>query len=157
MKTKIYILALAVMLLLTGCADIKKLQQLKADFVGVENLSTRGLTGVDLVLVLDVDNPGAQFSLSEISGTIEQSGKVLGKVALDPFTIEGKTAGRYNLNVDMTLGEGVNIFNLARLLDKAALDQITVDLSADVQLKKGKARKMEINDLPLKKLIETVK
>ena len=157
MKTKILILALAALLLMTGCADIKRLQDLKVDSVSVAEFSPKGFRGATLVLVVNVDNPGAQVSLSEISGTIEHSGKVLGKVALDPFTLQGKTSETYRLNADLTLGEDVTILSLGRFLDKKALDQMTVDLSADVRVKKGKARKVEINDLPLKKLIETVK
>ena len=157
MKTKMLVLALAAMLLMTGCADIKRLQDLKVSFVEIDDFTPKRFRGATLVLVLDVDNPGAQVSLSEISGTIEHSGKVLGKVALDPFTLQGKTIATYRLSTDLTLGEDATILSLGKFLDKSAIDQMTVDLSADVRIKKGKARKMEINDLPLKKLIETVK
>ena len=153
MKIKILILALAALLLMTGCADIKRLQDLKVDSVAVEEFSPKGFRGATLVLVVDIDNPGAQVSLSEISGTIEHSGKVLGKVALDPFTLQGKAKATYRLNAGVTLGEDATIFSLGKFLDKKALDEMTVDLSADVCIKKGKARNMEINDLPLTKLM----
>lgn len=157
MKTKILILAVAALMLLPGCADIKKLGELEVDSLAVENLSTNGLKGVTIQLAAEVDNPGVKVSLSEISGTIEHSGKVLGVVALDPFVLEGKTIKTYHLNIDMTLGENVSIFDLGRFLDKKFLDEMTVDMSADVKIRNGKTRTMKINDLPLKKLIETVK
>ena len=151
------ILALAAMFALTGCSDIMRLKNLEIDSVSVENIRTRGLRGVTLTLLVEVDNPGAQVSLSEISGTVEHSGKVLGMVAVDPFTIQGKTADAYRLNADLTLADGTNVLALGKLLDKKALDDVTVDLSADVRIKKGKVRTMKINDVPLKKLIDVVK
>ena len=157
MKIKLMILALAAMFALTGCSDIMRLKNLEIDSVAVENIRTRGLRGVTLTLLVEVDNPGAQVSLSEISGTVEHSGKVLGMVAVDPFTIQGKTADAYRLNADLTLADGTNVLALGKLLDKKALDDVTVDLSADVRIKKGKVRTMKINDVPLKKLIDVVK
>ena len=157
MKIKLMLLALASMLLMAGCADIKRLEDLTVDSVVVENIKTRGLRGVTLTLLVDVDNPGAQVSLSEIFGTVEHSGKVLGKVAVDPFTLQGRTADSYRLNADLTLAEGASILDLGKLLDKNALEKMTVDVSADVRIKKGKIRTMKINDLPLKKLIDAVK
>ena len=151
------ILAMTAMLAMTGCADIMKLKNLEIDSVSVENIKPRGLRGATVTLLVEVDNPGAQLSLSEISGIVEHSGKVLGTVAVDPFTIQGKTADAYRLNAEMTLAEGASIFDLGKFLDQKAIEEMTVDMSADVQLKKGKARTMKINDVPLKKLIDAVK
>ena len=151
------ILVLAAVFVLSGCADIKKLRNIEVESVSLENFRPRGFRGATLTLLVEVDNPGAQLSLSEISGEIEHSGKVLGKVAVDPFTLQGKTADTYRLDVELSLAEGVNILDLGVLLDKKSLEKMTVDASADVRIKKGKARTMKINDLPLKKLIDSVK
>ena len=157
MKIRMLITALLAVFLTVGCADIKRLEDMKIDSVTVENLSPVGLRGLDLTLALNVDNPGAQVSLSEISALLEHSGKVLGKVAVDPFILQGKTAGTYHLKAGITLSEDATILDLAKLLDKKVLDEMLVDLSAVVRLRKGPSRKMEMNDIPLKKLIETVK
>ncbi len=157
MKNKILIPVLLTLFLAVGCADIKKLEDLEIDSVRVEELKPRGLRGATVTLLVEVDNPGAQLSLSEISAVIEHSGKVLGNVAVDPFTILGKTADAYRLDAEMTLAEGASILDLGRLLDKKAIDKMTVDVSADVRIRKGKTRTMKINDLPLKKLIDAVK
>ena len=157
MKIKSIVLALAALLAMAGCADIKKLKNLDIESVALENFKPKGLRGATLTLLVEVDNPGARLSLSEISGEIEHSGKVLGKVAVDPFTLQGKTADSYRLDVELSLAQGVNILDLGVLLDKKSLDEMTIDVSADVQLKNGKPRTMKINDLPLKKLIDYVK
>lgn len=49
------------------------------------------------------------------------------------------------------------MLDLGKLLEKKSLEKMTVDVSADVRIKKGKVRTMKINDLPLKKLIDAVK
>jgi hypothetical protein len=157
MKIKSIVLALAALLAMAGCADIKKLKNLDIESVALENFKPKGLRGATLTLLVEVDNPGVRLSLSEISGEIEHSGKVLGKVAVDPFTLQGKTADSYRLDVELSLAQGVNILDLGVLLDKKSLDEMTIDVSADVQLKNGKPRTMKINDLPLKKLIDYVK
>jgi len=157
MKIKMLIPVLLTLFMLVGCADIKKLKDLEIDSVAVENLKPRGLKGATLTLLVEIDNPGAQVSLSEISAVVEHSGKVLGNVAVDPFTLQGKTADTYRLDAELTLAEGTSILDLGKLLDKKALDKMTVDVSADVRIKKGKTRSVKVNDLPLKKLIEAVK
>lgn len=157
MKIKLFVLALVSVLLVTGCADIKRLKNLEVESVAVENFRPRGLRGATVTLLVEVDNPGALFSLSEISAYVEHSGKVLGKVAVDPFTIQGKTLDTYRLNAELSLAEGVSVLDLGKLLEKKSLEKMTVDVSADVRIKKGKVRTMKINDLPLKKLIDAVK
>ena len=157
MKIKLFALALVSVLLVTGCADIKRLKNLEVESVVVENFRPRGLRGATVTLLVEVDNPGALFSLSEISADVEHSGKVLGKVAVDPFTIQGKTLDTYRLNAELSLAEGVSVLDLGKLLEKKSLEKMTVDVSADVRIKKGKVRTMKINDLPLKKLIDAVK
>ncbi len=157
MKIKSMILALTALFLLAGCADIKRLKDLEVESVQLENFRPRGLRGATITVLVAVDNPGAQLSLSEISGQIEHSGKVLGKVAVDPFTLQGKTADTYRLELELSLAEGANILDLGVLLDKKALEKMTLDVSADVRVNKGRARTMKVNDLPLKKLIDAVK
>lgn len=157
MKIKSIVLAFAALLVLAGCADIKRLKNLEVESVSLESFKPRGLRGATLTLLVEVDNPGTQVSLSEISADVEHSGKVLGKVAVDPFTLQGKTNDTYRLEAELSLAEGVSVLDLGRLLDKSALDKMTVDVSADVRIRKGRIRTMKINDLPLKKLIESVK
>ena len=157
MRIKSMILVLAAVFVLSGCADIKKLRNIEVESVSLENFRPRAFRGATLTLLVEVDNPGAQISLSEISADVEHSGKVLGKVAVDPFTLQGKTTDTYRLEAELSLAEGVNVFELGKLLDKKTLDNMTVDVSADVRIKKGKTRTMKFNDLPVKKLIEAVK
>jgi hypothetical protein len=157
MKIKGLVLAVLSVLLMSGCADIKRLEDLKAESFKLEGVTPYGLRGLTLNLAVKIDNPGAQVALSEISGELKHSGKVLGRVAVDPFVLQGKASETYHLKADVTLGENASVFDLGKLLGKAVTDEATVDLSAKVKIRKGPAKKLTLNDIPLKKLIETVK
>ena len=152
---KLPVLVLCVLVLcLSGCNKVK---QIKVTSVALESVGLRGLKGLDVGVAVGVDNPAFSVDLSEIEGALKHSGKILGNVAVAPFTLQGKTAGTYRLNADITLGENATVLDLGRLLDKRSLDEMFVDVSAMVKIKKGPARRMELKDIPLKKLIETVK
>lgn len=157
MNIRMLIPAVLAMFLLSGCADIKKLEDLEVNSIRLENVTPHGLRSLGVTLVVEIDNPGAEVSLSEISGQLEHSGKVLGKVAVDPFTLQGKKTDVYHLQADLSLGEGATVLDLGRLLEKKVMDEALVDVSAKVRIRKGPARKMGINDMPLKKLIDAVK
>ena len=138
---------------LSGCKGVKKLEDLKVTSANIESI----LKGMVLNLAVGVDNPGVQVSLSEISCSFKHSGKVLGMVAVDPFTLNAKTADVYHLKANVKLGENTTLFDFGRFLDKSALDGAVLDFSANVKLKSGLSKKLVYNDVPLKKLLEAAK
>ncbi len=142
---------------LSSCSGIKKLENLKVTSANIGRISPNGLKAIKLDLKVGVDNPGVQVSLSEISCDLKHFGKVLGKVAVDPFTLHARTEEIYDLKADVSLGDGMTLFDAGRLLEKDAVDDLTVDVHAKVKLKSGVYRSLDYNDIPLKKLIETEK
>ena len=145
------------LLLASGCVNIKKIQQIEMGNVKVEGVSRNGMRGMTLNLSVEVDNPAPSLELTEISGLLENSGKVLGRFALDPLTLQGKTTCRYHVKADLTLGEGASILDLGRLMDKRTLEACTVDLNANVRIGKGRPRNIRLDDVPVKKLLDTLK
>lgn len=159
-KNRFATLVLAVLTMLfslSGCKGVKKLEDLKVTSANIESIMPDGLKGMVLNLAVGVDNPGVQVSLSEISCSFKHSGKVLGMVAVDPFTLNAKTADVYHLKANVKLGENTTLFDFGRFLDKSALDGAVLDFSANVKLKSGLSKKLVYNDVPLKKLLETAK
>lgn len=149
-------LLIAAVLMLPGCANLKKIKEIKVNDVKVESIIPNGLKGVVLNMAVEVDNPASQLSLTDISAALEHSGKVLGRVVVDPFTLQGKSVDIYRLKADVTLGEGMSILELAKFTDKAVLEESVVDFSAKVKIGKGSPKNIRFNDVPLKKLLETV-
>lgn len=141
----------------SGCSGIKKLEDMKVTSVNANNLTPDGMRGIKIDLAVGVDNPGVQVSLSEISCSFKHSGKVLGKVAVDPFTIHARTEEVYTIKANVSLSENTSLFDIGRLMDKVVLEEALVDFSANVRLKSGLSKKLVYKDVPVKKLLETAK
>lgn len=158
MRTKRYVILLFLAVFcFSGCAELKKIKEIEVDNFRVEAISPNGLRGLTVNFVVEVDNPASQLSFSDVTGTLERSGKVLGRVEVDPFTLQGKRVEKYHLKADVTLGEGASILELGKLIDKNALNESTVDINAKVKIKNGAPKKIKLNDVPLKELLNTVK
>lgn len=153
----LFLTIVATVISLSGCNGIKKLEEMRVTSADVRNIMPDGLRAVTLDLAVGVDNPGVQVSLSEISCSFKHSGKVLGNVVVDPFTLHARCEEIYDLRANVSLNETTSLFDLGKLLDKAVLDEAVVDFSAVVKLKSGVSRKLVYNDIPLKKLLETAK
>ena len=158
MGTKRYmILLLLAVFCFSSCAELKKIKEIEVDKFRVEGVSPNGLRGMTVNFVVEVDNPASQLSFSDVTGTLERSGKVLGRVEVDPFTLQGKRVEKYHLKADVTLGEGASLLELGKLMDKNALNESTVDINAKVKIKNGASKKVKLNDVPVKELLNTVK
>lgn len=146
----------AILLLLPGCTNLKKMKEIKVNDVKVENIIPKGLKGLILNMSVDIDNPASQLSFTDISASLKHSGKILGRVVVDPFTLQGKSVDTYSLKADVALGEGINILELAKFADKSVLEESLVDLSVKVKIGKGAPKNLNFSDIPLKKLLETL-
>ena len=149
---RLIVLVVAVMLVsLTGCGKFK---EIKVNSVKVEKVSPCGFRGVDVGLAVEIDNPAVQIKLSDMVATVKCSGKVLGKVTVDPFTLQGKSVEHYDLKARMTLDQKVTVYDVLMLLDNAFIDKCTVDLTAKGTLRGGLSKTIRKKDVPLKKLME---
>lgn len=148
---------LASLLCVTGCVNFKKLQEIRIVDAKLEGVSPVSLRQYVVTGSVTVDNPAAEVSVSEISGELEHNGKVIGSIAVDPFTLSAKSEQTCSLRADAKLADGVGLFEIAKYMDKAVLKQCVVDVKADVRIKNGKVRTIELEDIPLNKLLELIK
>lgn len=156
LKRYVFLLVLG-MLSFSGCAGLRKIQDMEVKGFKVESVSPRGFKGAVLKASLELDNPAMEIALSEINGTLEHSGKVLGNVTVDPVVLHAKSVETYSINADMSLGEGASLLDLGKLLDKKTLEECTVDLQAVVKIGKKAPRPLRFEDVPVKKLMDLVK
>lgn len=147
----------ATLLSMTGCMNIKKLPEVKIVNAKLENISPVSLREYIVTGSLTVYNPAVEVSLSEISGTLKHSGKIIGNIAVDPFTLNARSEQTCRLRAEAGIADGVGILELTKYADKAVLKECVVDVKADVQIRKGKVRTIALNDIPLNKLLELVK
>lgn len=138
------------LLALGGC---KKIKEISVTSVKVEAIAPQGLQGINVFLAVGIDNPAMQISLENIQGALKHSGKVLGRVSMDPFTVQAGSAEIYHLRAFVTIGEDATIKDLLKLTDMAQLQECTVDVSATPRLKSGLGAPITLKDIPLKKLL----
>lgn len=138
-------------LCLSGCNRFK---QIKVNSVALESVSPNGLRGFDLGVAVGIDNPATDIGLSDIEGALKYSGKVLGRVSLDPFTLHRRSAEIYHLKAKVGLESGVRLQELLPLLKVEMLNQCTLDVSVRVTLKKNVSKVLDFKDIPVKKLLE---
>ena len=149
---KLPVLVLCVLVLcLSGCNKVK---QIKVMSVALESVGLRGLTGLDVGVAVGIDNPAFSVDLSEIEGALKHSGKVLGRVSLDPFTLHGRSAEIYHLRALVSLEKGVGLQEILPYMKVEMLEQCTLDVSVKVTYKKSVSKVLNFKDIPVKKLLE---
>lgn len=144
-------LLVALSLLLSGCAKFKQIRPVSA---GIESVVPSGLRSVVVNVKAGIENPAPQITLSDINGSLERSGKVLGRVLVDPFILKAKTTEEYHLRVTVTLDQEASLFDVMALTRGNALDECTVDVYFKASLKGGISKKMSYEDIPLKSLMK---
>ena len=149
-KLPLIVLCIAA-LLLSGC---KKVKDINVTSVNVEAIAPQGLSGINVFLAVGIDNPAFQIGLEDISGALKHSGKVLGRVSVDPFIVQARSAEIYHLKAFVTLGEDATLRSLMMLTDMSKLNECMIDVSVTPRLKSGLGAPIRIKDIPLKKLLE---
>ena len=140
----------AVTLFLTGCGDIRDLE---VTSVQVESIAPNGLRGVNVWLAVGIDNPAFQVGLSEIEGSLKLSGKVLGRMTMDPFVLHARSAEVYHLRTSLNIEQGVTLTDILSLMDMETLSKCMVDVSVKATLKGGVSKRLKFNDIPLTDLL----
>lgn len=152
LKPVILILS-AVIFFLTGCSSINKVKEIQVTSLAIEKIAPAGLKSLDVYLAVGIDNPAFQIGLSEINGSLTHSGKVLGRLAMDPVTVFGKSAEIYHLKANVSLAEEAGLRDLMILADPAKLNECMVNIAVRATLKNGMSLPIDLKDIPLKKLL----
>lgn len=143
----------AVALCLAGCKDVQNIKNIKVTSVALESITPYGLRGVTASIAVGVDNPSFSVDLSEIEGALKLSGKVLGRMAMDPFVLQARSAEVYHLKTSVNIEQGVNLAELLALTDAETLNKCMVDVSVRATLKGGISKRLKFNDIPLTNLL----
>ena len=154
MKHRISVFLLMILTLcLAGCKDIK---DIRVTSVKLESISPRGFKSVDLYISSEVYNPARQVRISEIDGSVIHSGKIIGKLAMDPFILAPKSLETYNLKANVSLAQGAGFKDLMVLTDPDELNKCTVDISAKAAYGKGAPMSVKRKNIPLKELLNSI-
>ncbi len=140
----------AAVMCLTGCGDVR---DIKVTSVEIENISLNGFRGANVDLAVGVDNPAFHVELSDIEGSLKLSGKVLGRMAMDPFVLHARSTEIYHLKTVVSIEQGVTLRELVALTDMQTLNSCTVDVSVRATLKNGVSKVLRFNDIPMTQLL----
>ena len=151
MRRLLVLLVAAMLVSVTSC---NKFKEIKVNDAKVTKLSPYGLRGLDVALAVEIDNPAPLVKLSDMEATVKYCGKVLGKVTLDPFTMNARSVETYNLKAKMQLDEKVTLYDMLMVLDKNFTENCVLDITAKGKLRGGVSKTITQNDVPLKKLIK---
>lgn len=151
-RRRLMILVVSVMALaLAGCGKVK---DITVTSLQLESIAPQGLKGIDVYMAVGIDNPAFQIGLEDIHGSLKHSGKVLGRVTMDPMVLQRKSAEIYHVKAFLSLGEDAGLRDLLMFTNIEKLYECTVDVSATPRLKSGLGTPITLKDIPLKKLLE---
>ena len=152
LKHNILVFIVSVMAIsLTGCGRVK---DITVTSVKLESIAPQGLKGINVYLAVGIDNPAFQIGLEDIHGALIHSGKVLGRMTMDPMVLQRRSAEIYHVKAFVSLGEDARLRDLLMLTDMAKLNECTIDVSATPRLKSGLGAPLTIKDISVKKLLE---
>ena len=151
MKYMIVLLG-AAMLMLTGCSKYK---EIRPTSLKLESVSMQGLRAMDVQVSVGIHNPAGQLTISDFSGEIEHSGKVLGKLTLAPLVLMPRMDTVYRLNGRVNLSNDLSVIQaMSYARNPQQLKEAKVDVSAKVKLKGGLSKTLKYDDLPVEKLLK---
>ena len=154
-KSLIALVAMLTLILssLTGC---RKYEQIRITACKIESVSMNGFKSLDLNLNVGMENPAGKIIIQSAEGTLKHFGKVIGKVTLAPLTINPRSSSCYPAKAHVELASGLSLKQILTLADPAKLEECTIDIDFAGKAA-GVAIKKKIEDVPLKKLLESTK
>ena len=154
MKRKNFIILIGILAFvlssLTGC---RKYEQITITSGEIESVAMDGLKAVDVVLCLEIDNPAGKVIVESAEGIVRHFGKVIGKVTLAPIALLPRRTAEYHVKAHIELDRGMKMMDVLSLAAPGKIEEMTVDLSFYGKAG-GVVVKRNINDVPLKKLLE---
>ena len=147
------LMILAVVLCLSGCKDIR---DIKVTSMNVESISPRGFKSLDIFLSVRVENPARQVRISEVDGSLIHSGKIIGKLAVDPFVLTARSSDTYMLKANVSLAKGAGLKDLMVIASPEGLNACTVDVTAKAAYGRGAPMPVKMKNIPLKELLDNI-
>ena len=139
-----------VLLSVTGC---NKYEQITVTSAEIESVQMSGMKAVDVTMQVMISNPAGKVVVSSAEGTVKHFGKVIGTVSLAPMVLMPRRLAEYQVQAHLELASGLKIMEVLTLADPKKIEEMVVDLAFSGKAAGIKVKK-NINDVPLKKLLE---
>jgi len=147
-----FILLIAAAVLVSGCA--KSYKDIRVTSLKLVSVSPRGITGIDVLVELGIDNPIAGFEVFDLSGILKMDGKPCLNITADQLVVQGSSSKVYRIPLVGELDGSFNPLMLVTLFQNMDPTRFTADISARVNLRGGVGKVIELKDQPLDILLE---
>lgn len=155
MKRILPILMLCTLLMNACSCSVSNFKDIKVKSFDVVSITPAGLSAVDAVVDVEVDNPAIDFAISRATGVLRYNGdECLTVTATDMVQVEGKSDKVYRVPLHGVLADNFNPFSFLTLLKSRDMTPFTVDVSAYAALRGGIGKELEFKGLPLSKLLQ---
>lgn len=142
-------------LLLSSCGN--KVKDISVTSFNIVSIAPQGLTGITALVEIGIHNPTVGFEVTNLNAIIKMKGQEMIYLSTDQLMVEGHSEKQYDIPVKGRLADGFNPFQLLKLLsNEADIEDMTLSISARPALRGGVGKVVEINDMPLKKLIDKI-
>ncbi len=142
---------LAAAFLACSCAD--RIKDIKLNSCSVSSFIPTSLRSAEGTILLEIDNPSMQFTVSGIEGTLFYRDEELATYTADPVTIKARCTDSYTLNCRAELSPSMPLTKLMGLAAGLDSEYLTTDIRAKAKLKNGISKKLDFNKLPVKALL----
>jgi len=115
----------------------------------INGIAVKGLRAADVVVSVELDNPGAGFALDDISGMIHTESMDVAAYFIDPVSIVRKSEQTVELTVHVSLCPGVNLLSFLANIEQFTQGKYFADISAKVKLKNGFGKTIDYKNLVL--------
>ena len=152
MKHRILTISAILALLLT--ASCSKIKQIELKSWAVQEVSLKGSRGADATLLLEIDNPAMQFTLSDVEGVLYWQGNEYVRFSALPITVEGHKQAVYPLESEALLSPSVSMLQLIGLARKIDVTEVTSDVHVRVTLRSGVSKAFDLKGLEVGKMLK---
>ena len=154
MKRKSFVILVGMLVfVLFSVAGCNKYEQITVTSAEIESVQMSGMKAVDVTMQVMISNPAGKVVVSSAEGTVKHFGKVIGTVSLAPMVLMPRRLAEYQVQAHLELASGLKIMEVLTLADPKKIEEMVVDLAFSGKAAGIKVKK-NINDVPLKKLLE---
>lgn len=147
-----FFICLCAALMLCACA--KTYKDIKVTSFDLVSVNPRGLTKVDALIELGLDNPIVGFEVFDACGVVKLDGEPALTVTADQLVVAGRDSRVYRIPLRGELAPGFNPLGLLSLVQEMDLSRFTADISAKVSLRGGVGKVIDLKDVPLGDLLD---
>ena len=148
---KLLVLCVAVFAL-TGCG-VAKLKDLSVSSLGVKYLAPTSNRSLSAVLLLGLDNPSIDFTVSDVEGVVRYYDREILTFTAGELPVQARSDQVYELPCTATLCPGVSVLDLLVIASKKSLEGMTTDVKLDARLKNGMGMPLTFKKIDLQQLM----